>query len=221
MVLKLLFLHVLGVSQARQYGAMSSLFESVEKLDRLSLLHVNKSSILAQPRPAARNPAGLCKSSTSTGLLELCLDADAKRPSPPPQKQFLPQQFFQCDNCTVLSSKRGDRCYFCWPDYQKRQPNLLANSRFNKGPYDLSAEDILRQDVYVAELEPVEEFNRSTGQGFVKENMTFLVTDKLEIMPSTSTESMNVLKELNVAFLADLEVNKVTVTITQVKELSR
>jgi len=64
--------------------------------------------------------------------------------------------------------------------------------------------------------DPVVEASSSTGQGFVKESMTYMVTDSLEILPSTTIRSIKVLNKLKVATLSDLESSDITVSITQV-----
>jgi hypothetical protein len=55
-----------------------------------------------------------------------------------------------------------------------------------------------------------------TGQGFVRENITYMVTDNLEVMPSTTIRSIEVLNQLKVASLADLDTTDISVGITQV-----
>jgi hypothetical protein len=55
-----------------------------------------------------------------------------------------------------------------------------------------------------------------TGQGFVRENITYMVTDNLEVMPSTTIRSIQVLNQLKVATLADLDTTDISVGITQV-----
>lgn len=200
-----------GVPQPKHVSGFASIFESVKKLDS-SLLHVDRNRILAQPRRAANDVAGLSKSTTSIGLLQLCLDADAKKHSPQKKRLYLPAQFYKCNDCTTLSSTRGARCCICSPENRP-----YTNHRFLEGPYFLSAEDLVNQEAIVSLQDPIEEpVNLSTGKGFVKDNITFMVTDKLDIMPSTTITSMSVLHTLNVASLADLESNKVAVTITQV-----
>jgi hypothetical protein len=56
----------------------------------------------------------------------------------------------------------------------------------------------------------------SSSQGFVQANITYMVTDSLEIMPSTTIKSIKVLNKLKVPTLADLESDDITVSVTQV-----
>lgn len=66
---------------------------------------------------------------------------------------------------------------------------------------------------------PVEQASSSAGQGFVKESMTYMVTDSLEIMPSSTIRSIKVLNQLKVATLSDLESSDITISIEQVLQL--
>ncbi|KAG0504258.1 hypothetical protein KC19_N001500 [Ceratodon purpureus] len=104
---------------------------------------------------------------------------------------------YRCDrgpSCNLFSIKEGARCVECNAglsphDYYK----------FSGGPYS------------VQRIIPP----ASKGIGFVKENFKFIVTDKLEIKPSTMITSMSVLKNLEITS-NDLESNEATASITQV-----
>jgi hypothetical protein len=50
----------------------------------------------------------------------------------------------------------------------------------------------------------------------VRENITYMVTDNLEVMISTTIRSTQILNRLKVATLADLESTDISVGITQV-----
>jgi len=63
---------------------------------------------------------------------------------------------------------------------------------------------------------PVEEASSSTGQGFVKASIPYMVTASLESLPSTTIRSIKVLNKLKVATLSDLESSDITVSIAQV-----
>lgn len=54
----------------------------------------------------------------------------------------------------------------------------------------------------------------STGQEFTRENITYMVTDKLEVMPSTTTRNIKVPNKLETATLADLDSNDIIVSDT-------
>uniref|UniRef100_A0A7I4BLS4 Uncharacterized protein n=1 Tax=Physcomitrium patens TaxID=3218 RepID=A0A7I4BLS4_PHYPA len=54
-----------------------------------------------------------------------------------------------------------------------------------------------------------------SNRGFVRENITYKVTENLEVMPSTTIRSIQVLNKLMVATLAHLESIDVVVSITQ------
>lgn len=78
--------------------------------------------------------------------------------------------------------------------------------------------DLAELEEELMQLEdPVEKAEHASGgQGFVKKNITYIVTDSLEIMPPTSIRSINVLNKLHIPTLADLESTDITITITEV-----
>jgi hypothetical protein len=71
-------------------------------------------------------------------------------------------------------------------------------------------------DKFVEEVQDIKKASCSTGQGFVRENITYMVTDNLEVMISTTIRSTQILNRLKVATLADLESTDISVGITQV-----
>ena len=192
--------HVAG-GQVTGLGGASCIYESVEKLDS-SFMNVDKKSLL-QPRPAF---AGACG---STGLLQGVEAAKMKRPTV--DMIELPSEYYRCDSGSkscYISRTMGTSC--CCLSYLNRKMSVLSR--------DIQSikESIIKS--IVDKLEPVAEATcSSTGnQGFVRENITYMVTDSLEVMPSTTIRSINVLNALQVATLADLESTDSIVGITQV-----
>ena len=126
----------------------------------------------------------------------------------------LPSEYFSCNNgleCGYISRTMGTS--YCSSSYRKEQLSVL--------PRDIQGIKASIIKSIVDKLEPVEEATcSSTGnQGFVRENITYMVTDSLEVMPSTTIRSINVLNALKVATLAELESTDSTVSITQVNFL--
>ncbi|KAG0556129.1 hypothetical protein KC19_11G028500 [Ceratodon purpureus] len=184
---------------------ISSIFDSVEKLD-CSFLHVEKKSLM-QPRPAV---AGTC---VSTGLLQGLEAAERKRPSK--ESIDLPKVYYRCNSgqtCRVLSVASGTRCATCnYGQCCYNQPMTIPPAEL-----DTLKEKILKAFVEEESNDVVANATCSTGQGFVRENITYMVTDSLEVMPSTTIRSIQVLNKLKVATLADLENTDINVGITQV-----
>ncbi|KAG0600349.1 hypothetical protein M758_11G026600 [Ceratodon purpureus] len=204
-----------GQVKALDHG-ISSIFDSVEKLD-CSFLHVEKKSLM-QPRPAV---AGTC---VSTGLLQGLEAAERKRPSK--ESIELPNVYYRCNSgtaCPMLSVASGTRCEDCVKSYRNSNSN---NYCYNQPMTIPRAEiDSLKEKILEAlvEEEPndVASATCSTGQGFVRENITYMVTDSLEVMPSTTIRSIQVLNKLKVATLADMESTDINVGITQILQLLR
>jgi hypothetical protein len=185
---------------------VSSIYKSVENVDS-SFLNVDKENLM-QPRLAV---AGTCG---STGLLQGLEAAKAKRPTA--DRIQLPEVYYRCTSgrtrgyCTYLSSSTGTRsrscCRYCYTQPMTVLPGELESQK--KEIIDKLVEDDL--DVGKARL------STGTGQGFVRENITYMVTDNLEVMPSTTIRSIEVLNQLKVASLADLDTTDISVGITQV-----
>jgi hypothetical protein len=57
----------------------------------------------------------------------------------------------------------------------------------------------------------------SSGGGYVKETVTFIITDDLEISPSSTITSLNLLNKLNVKDLTDLAERNVSVSPNEVR----
>lgn len=182
-------------------GGISSVFASVGKLDR-SFLHVDKESLL-QPRPAV---AGTCE---STGLLQGLEAPQATRPAK--ENIQLPAVYYRCTSgqCSTLSSTQGISCSPCSKTYRNA---YIFNQPLTVRPEELES---LKATI-IEQLHPVEKATCSTGQGFVRENITYMVTDNLEVMPSTTIRSIRVLNLLRVASLTDMESTDIDLGITQV-----
>jgi hypothetical protein len=195
-------MHVAGGQVKPLNRGVSSIYKSVENLD-CSFLHVDKESLM-QPRPAV---AGTCG---STGLLQGLEAAKAKRPTA--DRIQLPEVYYRCStsgyNCNYLASTSGANCSYCGA-HQHTSPMTLL-------PLELESVKKNIVDKLVEEDEDVKKAPCSTGQGFVRENITYLVTDNLEVMTSTTIRSIQVLNRLKVATLADLESTDISVGITQV-----
>jgi hypothetical protein len=192
-------MHIAGGQVKALDVRMSKIYNSVEKLDR-SFLHVDKESPM-RPRPAV---AGTCG---STGLLQGLEAAKAKRPTK--VRIQLPRVYYQCSSrhCTSLSSSSGTLCSSCH-DYYHTQPMTVL-------PGELKSLKKTIVDKFVEEVQDIKKASCSTGQGFVRENITY-ITDNLEVMTSTTIRSIQVLNRLKVATLADLESTDISVGITQV-----
>lgn len=193
----------------KDLGGISRLSESVKRLDP-SFMHVDKTG-LVQPRPAY---AGACG---SIGLLK---DQEAKRKRLSVKEIELPASYFLCGdrdtNCSLISIAEGTDCKSCM---RKGYRDAIFSEKLSILPTDLLTlkENVMRQ--VVKEIEPtVQEAPCSPGtvQGFVRGNITYMVTDSLEVTPSTMIKSIQVLNKLKVATLADMESTDITVTITQV-----
>ncbi|XP_024403708.1 uncharacterized protein [Physcomitrium patens] len=182
---------------------ISSLHKSVEKLDR-SFLHVDKAS-LTQIRPAVVDTC------VSTGLLQ-CLEAGETKPRPATFE--LPGVYYRT-NCVCygsqnkLSSTRGTRCTHGCGTYNQEM-RLLSGDResLEKGILDKLVHDL-----------DLEKATCSSDRGFVRENVTYMVTDNLEVMPSTTVRCIQVLNKLKVATLADLESTDVSIGIIEILQL--
>lgn len=177
-----------------QPGGISCIFESVKSLDS-SFLHVDKQNLVAV-KPAA---GGSC---SPTGLLQSAFDA-ASFNVPKKKVANLPTVYYGRTkrDCNWLTSKQGGYCGQCCYSHQQVMSVLPQDLK------DLEA---------VIGVVDGEKANCSSGQGFVRENITYMVTDSLEIMPSTTIRSIKVLNKLKVATPADLESADKTVSITQV-----
>lgn len=177
---------------------ISSIFKSVEKLDR-SFLHVDKTSLM-QPGPAL-----------STGLLQ-CLEAGKTKLRPATIE--LPGVYYRtsCDcysSMNQLSITEGTRCTCDHGTYSEEMSipsgdlESLKKDIFDKLFQDLDSEGA----------------TCSSDRGFVSENVTYMVTDNLEVMPSTTVRSIQVLNKFKVATLADLESTDVSIGIIEILQL--
>ena len=153
-------------------------------------MNVDKKSLL-QPRPAV---AGACG---STGLLQGVEATEVKRPTV--EMIELPSEYYRCGSLYISRTMKASK---------KRMRVLSEDIQSIK-------ESIIES--LVDKLERVEATcSSSSNQGFVRENITYTVTDNLEVMPSTTIRSIKVVDTLKVATLADLESTDSIVGITQV-----
>lgn len=194
-----------GVDHAKGLEGIFSLFKSVKQLDG-SLLHVDKKSLL-QPAPAV---TGTCK---SIGLLQGLSAAKLKI-----SDVVLPNGYYRCNSnaCYNLSSTAGTPCNPCRGRYYNGSYSF-AGQLYPVVPEESAKakKEILRK----LSDDSVEEGARSTSRGFVRDSITYMVTDQLEIMPSITVKDSEVLKKLKVATLSDLESSDVAVCSTQVYHL--
>ncbi|KAG0598009.1 hypothetical protein M758_12G037300 [Ceratodon purpureus] len=184
-------IHILsqGVQYVSPFGGISCIFESVDS----TFLHLDK-KYLVQPRPAV--VGCICPSSMVEFDLPLQTELVAANIMQPNQYST-PLTVYRCVRgpaCNLFSIKEGARCGEC---HAGSSP--YACYKFSDGPYSVQRK-----------IPPASE-----AIGFVKENFKFIVTDKLEIKPSTLITSMSVLKNLEITS-NDLESNEATVSITQV-----
>lgn len=177
--------HILSQGiQVKYLSGISSIFESVDFLK----LHVDKQD-LVQPRPSAPGCTACRSSCSSVPFLRDLEAAGILRP----ERQVLSKYYFKCvsQECSGLSSERGERCEKCKLD----------------GPYAVQM-----KDPYLKEV------SRSKS-GLVKENTNFIVNDKLEIRPSSTMAIMNVLRKLEFAPVDDLERSEIAVSMGQILQL--
>ena len=197
--------HVAG-GQIKGLGGASCIYESVEKLNS-SFMNVDKKSLL-QPRPAV---AGACG---STGLLQGVEAAKMKRPTV--DMLTMPSEYYRCSSSygSCYISTTSGRCTSC------NSASYYRNQLVRVLPEDIQTIKESLIESLVDKLERVEvTCSSSSNQGFVRENITYMVTDNLEVMPSTTIRSIKVLNTLRVATLADLESTDSIVSITQVNFL--
>jgi hypothetical protein len=174
---------------------ISSIFESVDFLT----LHVDKQD-LVQRRPSAPEcTACRSKSCSSVPVLRDLEAAGILRP----ERQVLSQSYFKCasQECSRFSSEKGERCEAC--------KSGGCVSYFCDGPYSVQM-----KDPYLKEVS-------HSKSGFVEETSTkFIITDELEIRPSTTMTMMNALKKLNLSPSDDLKSSEIAVSISQVLNIS-
>jgi hypothetical protein len=175
--------------QVKYLCGISSIFESVDFLT----LHVDKQD-LVQPRPSAPGCTACRSSCSSLPVLGDLEAAGILRP----ERQVLSKYYFKCvsQECSALSSERGERCEKCKLDG--------FASYFFDGPYAVQM-----KDPYLKEVS-------HSKSGLVKENTKFIVNDKLEIRPSSTMTIMNVLRKLEVAPGDDLKSSEIAVSMGQV-----
>lgn len=56
-------------------------------------------------------------------------------------------------------------------------------------------------------------------KGYVKKNLTYMVTDDLELLPTSTIKCIDVLNKMSVESMADLESKVITISHTQVQKL--
>ena len=171
-------------------SGISSIFESVDFLK----LHVDKQD-LVQPRPSAPGCTACRSSCSSVPVLWDLEAAGILRP----ERQVLSKYYFKCVSleCSGLSSERGERCEKCKLDGYA--------SYFCDGPYSVQM-----KDPYLKEVS-------HSKSGFVEETSTkFIITDELEIRPSSTMAIMNVRRKLEFAPGDDLENSEIAVSMGQV-----
>jgi hypothetical protein len=181
-----------GLDVKPRFGGLSAVFRSV----RSSILYVDKQELL-QSRPAS---VGCTCGSWRRLQVHRDLEAAHLLRRPPPERQFLRLDYDKC-TCrlckdTLLSSDQGERCEPC--------QSQGYTGHFCNGPYVVQKKDTLPEEV-------------DHPKGFVKEYIKFIVTDNLEIVPSTTITILSLLRNTsdNTA-VDDPESNEVTVNITQV-----
>ncbi|KAG0611736.1 hypothetical protein M758_7G161400 [Ceratodon purpureus] len=191
---------------AKGLGGISSLFASMKQLDS-SLLHVDK-AYLMQPRPAVTDTCN------SIALVQVLNAAKLKS-----LDLLLPGKYYRCNggrNCYNLSSTEGTPCTTCPADYYRR-PTCFGGQIYSVIPED---REIMQNGIMERlSVESVMEGVCSTGQGFVSDSITYMVTDELEVMTSTTIKNIEVLNKLKVATLSDVERSDVVVNLTQILQL--
>lgn len=179
-----------GIQAKPADGGIASILKSLKNFSSSDLQLAKENLVLLRPAVVG------CTCPSTPLKMQKALEAARILQSPLP-KPGLSGDYYQCNHCSRLTKARikGTTCETCKSKFGERDS-------YSRGPYS------------VFEKEP----DRSTAYstGFVKVNTTCIVTDNLEIMPLTTTRSMSVLSTLKVDSLADLEVNEVTVNITQV-----
>ncbi|KAG0611735.1 hypothetical protein M758_7G161300 [Ceratodon purpureus] len=186
-------------------GGISSLFKSVKQLDG-SLLHVDKEYLL-QPAP------GVTGTYKSIGLFQGLSAAKLKS-----FEVELPKGYYGCNSnaCYNLSSTAGTPCNPCRGRYHNGSFSF-AGQLYSIGPGDL--EKAKKEIVRKFSDDSVKKGACPTDRGFVRDSITYMVTDQLEIMPSITVKDTEVLNKLKVATLSDLESSDFAVNINQILQL--
>ncbi|KAH8973766.1 hypothetical protein BDL97_01G063900 [Sphagnum fallax] len=162
-------------------GAISNIFQSVEKLSS-SVLNNGSKDILLSPRPAS----GYCASSL-LGIqgVESCAI------------RYYICSSFDCRETPMMTRKAGERCATCrrfsMTEEIVESPESLAPRLLSEAP--------------------------AITAGYVKENTTFMITDDMEIYPTSTIKSIVLLNKLKVENMSDLDSIEIAVGITQVKFL--
>lgn len=71
--------------------------------------------------------------------------------------------------------------------------------------------------------EPLNVVSSATAQktvpkkGYVKKNLTYIVTDDLELLPTSTIKCIDVMNKMSVESMADLESKEITISHTQVQ----
>lgn len=111
--------------------------------------------------------------------------------------------YYRCtsrQNCKNISPVATDQCPSCSQQYPGT--NYGFNAR-----------------------EPLNVVSSATAQktvpkkGYVKKNLTYIVTDDLELLPTSTIKCIDVINKMSVESMADLESKEITISHTQVQIL--
>jgi len=133
----------------------------------------------------------------SSGFQQTLLQLDAGVDEKPVTKYYPCWNFA---NCKTISPVPIDQCPSCTQRYPG--PNYGNGAR-----------------------EPLNVVSSATAQktvpkkGYVKKNLTYIVTDDLELLPTSTIRCIDVINKMNVESMADLESKEITISHTQVQIL--
>jgi hypothetical protein len=169
-------------------NGVSSIFASVNP----SFLCVDKNT-LVQPRVAAPSS---CSCRSGYGDLKVQCDLEAANILQRPKERLvLSADYYKCgsSSCHRLSTTKRNPCDMC----KSNEPM--------KGPF-------------TAQEKYPNEDRSGPSNGFVKEGITYIITDKLEITASSTSTCMSLLSKLGFKSFSDLERSEITVSVKQVSK---
>lgn len=146
-------------------------------------------SLLHVDRTTVTNPR------PSSGFQQTLLHLDAGVDQKPVTNYFPCKNIANCKN---ISPVPNDRCPSCIQNYP-------GSGLFAREPLNVVSSATAQKTV--------------PKKGYVKKNLTYIVTDDLELLPTSTIKCIDVMNKMSVESMADLESKEITISHTEVQIL--
>ncbi|KAH9313875.1 hypothetical protein KI387_022502, partial [Taxus chinensis] len=173
----------------KRVGSVSNLYESMDKLPSVVMMHVDKSELIS--------PKIISSNSTST------LSIDYR---PEERNEHEHEDIYYVCGSRVCGHKARNRAYHRSCDIATHSLSKLCGEICVCGSSMNCAIQLVKnnsEEIVKGKNLATEEGN--SGYGYVKETVTFIITDDLMVTPSSTIASISLLNRLNIKDISQLE----------------